>query len=77
MGIESTVTPPTLPGFVPVTVQDGRAIRKSRRWQKLQAKAALLPQLAAKAEKKGVSLFAYLAELAPDDIGASRFLSFE
>ena len=67
----------TLPGPVPPAIQDDRAIRKFRQRQKVQAKAALLPQLAAKADERGVSLFAYLAELAPEDVGASRFLSLE
>jgi hypothetical protein len=75
--IEWTETFPTLPGTLVPPIQDDRAIRKFRPRQKVQAKAALLPQLAAKADERGISLFAYLAELAPEDVGASRFLSLE
>jgi len=75
--IEWTVMFPTLPNLVPPDIQDSRAIRKFRQRQKLQAKAALLPQLVANANEKGVSLFAYLADLAPGDASASRFLSLE
>ena len=38
----------------------GRAIRESQQQQKVQAKTALLPQLAMEAHEKGVSLFKYL-----------------
>jgi hypothetical protein len=61
----------------PFCIQDDSAIGKARKRQRLQAKPGLLPQLAAKADEKGLSLFAYLAELAPEDVGANRFLSLE
>jgi hypothetical protein len=58
---------------VPFFIRGDRAIRKTRQRQRLQAKDALLPQLAEKAAEKGLSLFAYLAGLAPEDVGPSRF----
>ena len=76
-GIESTLVFPILDYPVPSCFQDTRAIPKSRQRQKVQAKTALLPQLAVRAHGKGLSLFAYLADLAPEDLGTTRFLSLE
>jgi hypothetical protein len=76
-GIESTVVFPMLPGPALATIQDDRVAQKLRQRQKLQAKAALLPQLTAKAAEKRVSLFAYLADLVRGDVGTRRFLSLE
>ena len=76
-GIESTLVFPILDYPVPPCVQDARAILKSRQRQKVQAKTALLPQLAVRAHGKGLSLFAYLADLAPEDLDATRFLSLD
>jgi hypothetical protein len=53
VGIESTVVFPMLADPVPSCVQDARAIPKSRQQQKIQAKAGLLPQQAARAHGKG------------------------
>jgi hypothetical protein len=76
-GIESTVVFPMVADPVPSCVEDARAIPKSRQRQENQAKAGLLVQLAARAHGKGLSLFAYLADLVPEDIGTTRFLSLE
>ena len=75
--IESSVVFPMLGDPVPFCIQDDSAIGKARQRQRLQAKASLLLQLATKADEKGLSLFAYLADLAPEDVGANRFLSLE
>jgi hypothetical protein len=37
----------------------------------------LLAQFAEMARQRGVSLFAYLADIAPEDVGDRRFLSLE
>jgi hypothetical protein len=77
-GIESTLVFPMLADSVPPCVEDDRTIRESQEQrQKTQAKTGLLPKLAARAHEKGLSLFEYLADLAPEDLGASRFLSLE
>jgi hypothetical protein len=63
---------PMVLGLVPSAIKDDPAIRKFRQRQKVQAKAALLPQLATKADEKGVSLFAYLADLVPQPLRHAR-----
>jgi hypothetical protein len=54
-----------------------KTIRKSQPAQPSLIKTEFLPKLAKKAHAKGSSLFAYLADLVPDDRGRSRFLSLE
>jgi hypothetical protein len=76
-GIESSLVFPRLADSVPPCVEDDRTFRESQQRQKTQAKTGLLPELAARAHEKGLSLFEYLADLAPEDVGASRFLSLE
>jgi hypothetical protein len=76
-GIESPVVFPMLGDPVPFCIQDDSAIGKAPQRQRLQAKATLLLQLAGRADEKGLSLFAYLADLAPADVAAIRFLSLE
>ena len=76
-GIASTPVFPMLADSVPTRVEDDRTIREPQQRQETQAKTGLLPKLATKAREKGVSLFEYLADLAQEDVVASRFLSLE
>jgi hypothetical protein len=76
-GLESSLVLPMLPDCIPSCIEDERTMRNSQKRQEIQAKTGLLPKLAAKAREKGVSLFEYLADLAPEDGGGSRFLSLE
>jgi hypothetical protein len=76
-GIESTPVFPTLTDAVPTCVDEDRTIRESQQRQETQAETDLLPKLAAKAHEKGLSLFEYLADLAPEGVGARQFLSPE
>ena len=76
-GLESTLVFPMLPDSVPLCIVDDRTVRNSQQRQENQAKTGLLPKLATEAREKGLSLFEYLADLAPEDGGGSRFLSLE
>ena len=48
-----------------------QAIRESKQRHKIQAKTAILLQLATRAHEKGVSLFEYLTDFASEDVHAS------
>jgi hypothetical protein len=76
-GLESSLVLTMLPDSIPSCIEDERTMRNSQKRQEIQAKTGLLPKLATKAREKGVSLFEYLADLAPEDGGGSRFLSLE
>jgi hypothetical protein len=73
----SSLVLPMLPDSISSCIEDERTMRNSQKRQEIQAKTGLLPKLATKAREKGVSLFEYLADLAPEDGGSSRFLSLE
>jgi hypothetical protein len=75
--LESTPVFPMLPDSVPPCIEDDRTIRKSEQWQETKAKTGVVSKLATKAREKDLSLFEYLADLAPEDGGGSRFLSLE
>jgi|GEM_PF-5858279 len=45
--------------------------------QENQGKVDLLAQFAERARRRGLSLFAYLIDIAPEDIGDRRLLSLE
>lgn len=74
-GLEATPVFPMLPDSLSPCIEDDRTIRKSEQWQETKAKTGVVSKLATKAREKGLSLFEYLADLAPEDGGGSRFLS--
>jgi hypothetical protein len=75
--LESSLVFPIMHDFVSPCIEDERTVRKSQRWPEIQAKTNFLPILATKAREKSLSLFEYLADLAPEDGARSRFLSLE
>jgi hypothetical protein len=77
VGLESILVVPMVPDSVPPCIQDDRTIRKSEQRQETKARTGVLSKLATKAREKGLSLFEYLADLAPEDGGGNRFLSLE
>jgi hypothetical protein len=74
--LESSLVFPMLPDSIPSYIEDERP-RNFQKWQEIQAKSGLLPKLATQAREKGLSLFEYIADLAPEDGGGSRLLSLE